>query len=975
MSTDIVISEVPTRSYTVPASFSNDIGERVHIDKIYDQLSSDNSEAREWASRVIETFERSRVKQEQVVLASIKYDDEQYNYIGLTASADDDLIFALVRISKNDTNIENAELLSENQSWRRISDDLSDSNSIAGVAMDAPLVAFTASSFAEGCRGVYLAYGEPLMFLDETPILSTTALIAAANEPDGLIYAIVDGTDTTAVMDVIMITKGPEVYRRDGGAWALDTAVLDSLMSVNPPPLVELSGSTATSVLAQIDSSVANQVMPVGDGTGEDGINPVTTDAARQSTAAPTPPAQNQNQSSTPSTDTYSSNQNKSQLKDGSTAQTAALLARYDDIEVITASVRKLWCEIENESLDSIHAKQQILTEASKARRSLLVREAHLQNIFIPALTADAQSVHDATPNQRKATHLRKYWVRGKGAVKIRWGTPGDFTRCERQLRKYLGDRAKGYCAKRHKETMGFWPGDKRNTGVSEGADVPVVAAGPRIVRTAAGAKKYGQPIGSKIVKDAVTQIDRAQLPSVEKPALPTLSSNSSLISTPKAFISGKHVVLGDINKSAKKGDPDHTQVKVSFADGHIPTNGDAVFDSLGRRGEVVETYQAYTKVKWTDGTSKVVNNKKLNVQDAVEKTSSAVNESIESESKLHTTNVKSETKLEREIKLESESEIKVESEPESESDIKSEPESESESESKSENLESEFKSSINDLNLSSLLDDHDAVELAKIFAFSKTHSYIDFKEQYKANDKRREELLKTVKDVDQSRILASLYAYLEDSLKHSQISEQESIKQSSKAVSEFVAESRPAIRISYQNLLKVAESKRFKTVHETSTSGAGSKVSQDYVYERNRHEKAWFGEQQSIIYGYWLHNSQKATETQTQVAQYGQATVVLKDSVRSRSTYTAEDSLDSSNKVWPNSQYAGNPSMYIHLEMSSSDEYKEYLKNRKTNYVEAQIFDGITLDDIEKIVLPKKQHKKIKETFEALGISVEVEK
>lgn len=65
--------------------------------------------------------------------------------------------------------------------------------------------------------------------------------------------------------------------------------------------------------------------------------------------------------------------------------------------------------------------------------------------------------------NRGQAENLRRYWTVGKGALKIRWGTEGDWTRCVRQLSKYLGPRAKGYCSLRHKEMNGIWPGD---TGV-----------------------------------------------------------------------------------------------------------------------------------------------------------------------------------------------------------------------------------------------------------------------------------------------------------------------------------------------------------------------------------------------------------------------------------------------------------------------------------------------------------------------------
>lgn len=67
--------------------------------------------------------------------------------------------------------------------------------------------------------------------------------------------------------------------------------------------------------------------------------------------------------------------------------------------------------------------------------------------------------------NRGGAARLRRYWTRGKGALKIRWGTPGDWTRCVRQLSKYMGPRAKGYCQLRHKEVTGVYTGSPRNVG------------------------------------------------------------------------------------------------------------------------------------------------------------------------------------------------------------------------------------------------------------------------------------------------------------------------------------------------------------------------------------------------------------------------------------------------------------------------------------------------------------------------------
>jgi hypothetical protein len=66
--------------------------------------------------------------------------------------------------------------------------------------------------------------------------------------------------------------------------------------------------------------------------------------------------------------------------------------------------------------------------------------------------------------SQRKANKLRRYWTTGRGGRrKIKWNTGGDWTRCVKYLAKYLGPRAKGYCALRHKEVTGLWTGDREH--------------------------------------------------------------------------------------------------------------------------------------------------------------------------------------------------------------------------------------------------------------------------------------------------------------------------------------------------------------------------------------------------------------------------------------------------------------------------------------------------------------------------------
>jgi hypothetical protein len=56
---------------------------------------------------------------------------------------------------------------------------------------------------------------------------------------------------------------------------------------------------------------------------------------------------------------------------------------------------------------------------------------------------------------------LKEYWKTGAGGRKIRWGTPGDLTRCHRAVRQEVpvtdmsDDDIWGYCNNLHKELFG----------------------------------------------------------------------------------------------------------------------------------------------------------------------------------------------------------------------------------------------------------------------------------------------------------------------------------------------------------------------------------------------------------------------------------------------------------------------------------------------------------------------------------------
>jgi len=61
-----------------------------------------------------------------------------------------------------------------------------------------------------------------------------------------------------------------------------------------------------------------------------------------------------------------------------------------------------------------------------------------------------------------KPTHrITAYWVDGRGALKIKWGVPGDFNRCRTHLAKYVQNPKwlAGLCANLHYRAIHVWPG------------------------------------------------------------------------------------------------------------------------------------------------------------------------------------------------------------------------------------------------------------------------------------------------------------------------------------------------------------------------------------------------------------------------------------------------------------------------------------------------------------------------------------
>lgn len=73
-----------------------------------------------------------------------------------------------------------------------------------------------------------------------------------------------------------------------------------------------------------------------------------------------------------------------------------------------------------------------------------------------------------AKSNRRIVREGRRYWsdrpTSGGKAAGVGYGMRnGSFTRCVSRTSRFLGPRARGFCALRFKEATGAWPGSKAN--------------------------------------------------------------------------------------------------------------------------------------------------------------------------------------------------------------------------------------------------------------------------------------------------------------------------------------------------------------------------------------------------------------------------------------------------------------------------------------------------------------------------------
>jgi hypothetical protein len=295
------------------------------------------------------------------------------------------------------------------------------------------------------------------------------AMTPETSDVQPLFFAIVSEDDTSAVIDLVSLVPAATdstssmTYTRENKQWVRNEAILVDMNSATPPPVVPLDAVALKSVIEQIDgvTSVAASVNPdekfitVLWGKGGNVMFLASPDEEAL-TAAGIIVAEEQeladalieitqkygkfNEDDSGVWAGYESAEENENKEIGVTCANCMLYAGGDVCKIIEQPVEPLgYC------------------------RFALIPDGVVKQ-------EPMQAAGGADRNRGNAERLRRYWTIGKGGLKIRWATPGDWTRCYRNLKKYMGPRAKGYCSLRHKEMTGMWPGDKRNPGMRKGA-------------------------------------------------------------------------------------------------------------------------------------------------------------------------------------------------------------------------------------------------------------------------------------------------------------------------------------------------------------------------------------------------------------------------------------------------------------------------------------------------------------------------
>ncbi|UDL16767.1 hypothetical protein SEA_ATUIN_74 [Arthrobacter phage Atuin] len=314
----------------------------------------------------------------------------------------------------------------------------------ARLPYELPIVPDPAARIAEfistAAEAPVVAAGEPVEEApapeyDETDQATEDA--ATGPKDEAIYFAIVDEIDKTAVMDAFSIVKKngqPEAWLRQNGQWVLSPDTLANLTGSTPPTVVEMDiPEPVKTVLAQIDSH----------------------DAGGDTIDAPTAEELPQEGEVAIAASGFSRPDGSFRILDVEDLKEAVLSAGDAPDIFVKAHIRKRARALNR--LDIVPVEWREFTLAEKGELSAA------ETVFgefgeIPVVASGVPGVSDTPLDYKNAMKLQNYWTRGKGALKIRWGTKGDLTRAHRHLAKYVGmERAWGLAQKYHHSLYGVY--------------------------------------------------------------------------------------------------------------------------------------------------------------------------------------------------------------------------------------------------------------------------------------------------------------------------------------------------------------------------------------------------------------------------------------------------------------------------------------------------------------------------------------
>ena len=316
----------------------------------------------------------------------------------------------------------------------------------ATLPMELPVVENPAARIeewiADAAEAPVVAAGEP-EYTEEDQAAEDAA---TGPTDEALYFAIVDDVDKTAVLDAIAIVKSggsPATFKRSGGAWVADPDTLVLLQGATPPTVVELPDpETVKTVLEQIDTHDA------GGDTTPDPSEAEAPQAGEVAIAA-----------------------SGFALPDGSYTiideeDLKTVVASLGDPNIFVKShVRKRARAMNRMDLVPAEWREFTLAEIGELTAAKTVYGEYGEII----VAAGVPGVADTPSDFRNVAKLKNYWKVGKGALKIRWGTPGDLTRAHKHLSKYVGpQRAWGLAQRLHQELFGV---SNRTHDIATGQD------------------------------------------------------------------------------------------------------------------------------------------------------------------------------------------------------------------------------------------------------------------------------------------------------------------------------------------------------------------------------------------------------------------------------------------------------------------------------------------------------------------------